>query len=40
MLFDLVTEVTFEVDGDANLKPHIKVALNEDFEETGEDEKE
>ena len=35
-----VTEVTFEVDGDANLKPHIKVALNEDFEETGEDEKE
>lgn len=34
-----VTEVTFEVDGDT-LKPHVKIALNEDYEEDEEDEEE
>lgn len=35
-----VTEVTFEVDGEAILIPHVKVALNEDYEEDEEDEEE
>ena len=35
-----VTEVTFEVDGETTLIPHVKVALNEDYEEDEEDEEE